>query len=762
VSVFPLKGAMLLIIKYFQNFFMGNSNSFWINGVIFRYEETFDANSSRSNLSILEHCENVGILIPHYCYHKDLSIAGNCRMCLIEMTKSPKPIVSCSLNAQSTLSNGNRLYTNSPLVKKSRENIMEFLLLNHPLDCPMCDQGGECDLQDQSLFFGLSRKRFYHQKRYVHNKYLGFIVKTVMTRCIHCTRCLRFSKEVAGVEELGVFGRGSKSEIGTYVTQLFNSELSGNLIDICPVGALTSKPYPFAYRDWELKKIKTIDPSDGFGTDLLVYLKDNSIVKVLPGFSIDDHFFNSVQWITDKTRFVFDGMNSFTSISPKAGFKWKSLLTQILTNLYILDHLAKHNLVINTSIFLIDENTNIETLSILLLLRQRYSFFKLRRSVNTSFNTNLEFFFKTNTIFDTKKISQANACLFVGTHVRYDSPYLNLKLKKRFIAGNFQTFSIGSKLNLTFSNINIGSNLKKLKNLCEGNTSSGVLFRTTKNLLTLVSLETSHRLDNSSLLSLLKDFNDRHSTSHWYVFNMLSTSLNALGLNYFNQFKRLYICDLVNTNSLFLLGGTVKPYHILENYVERCLLKKALKVYKKYIPTFIMELTNYSHFEGIQKLKKNFFSYYPLLSNKFFETSASFVTTLGLHKHVVRFIEPSLSNTKEDWQILRKLFCMLADVHFVGETFNKISFNLKSMSLFKNYVNFLFKTSQTLTNLTFYINSRSQNFIVNTITLKTVFYTTQFKIWIKDFYIGGFDCYSKHSKLMIGSSISTRNSIATF
>lgn len=195
-----------------------------------------------NKISLITYLINKGITIPHYCYHNELSIAGNCRVCLVELKNSPKPIVSCAINAKSCLLN-NEIYYDSVLVKKARENILEFLLLNHPVDCPICDQGGECDLQDQSLFYGFTKKRFYKFKRVVHDKNLGPIVKTVMTRCIHCTRCVRFATEIAGTEELGVFGRGSHSEIGTYIDKILLSELSGNVIDLCPVGCVTLKHY---------------------------------------------------------------------------------------------------------------------------------------------------------------------------------------------------------------------------------------------------------------------------------------------------------------------------------------------------------------------------------------------------------------------------------------------------------------------------------------------------------------------------------------
>lgn len=195
-----------------------------------------------NKLTLISYLINKGITIPHYCYHNDLSIAGNCRVCLVELKNSPKPVVSCAINAKSCLLNNN-VYYDSVLLKKARENILEFLLLNHPVDCPICDQGGECDLQEQSLFFGLTKKRFYKFKRVVTDKDLGPVVKTVMTRCIHCTRCVRFATEIAGVEDLGVFGRGVNSEIGTYVDKVFLSELSGNVIDLCPVAKFTTKRY---------------------------------------------------------------------------------------------------------------------------------------------------------------------------------------------------------------------------------------------------------------------------------------------------------------------------------------------------------------------------------------------------------------------------------------------------------------------------------------------------------------------------------------
>jgi len=233
------------------------------------------------NTSVLKACEAQQIEIPRFCYHKKLSIAGNCRMCLVEIEKSPKPVVSCAMPVME----GMRIFTDTPLVKKARENVLEFLLLNHPLDCPVCDQGGECDLQEQALSFGSDQSRFYDLKRGVHDKKIGPLIKTIMTRCIHCTRCVRFATEVAGVEELGTTIRGTETEIGTYIEKLFRSELSGNVIDLCPVGALTSKPYAFKARPWELKTENFTDISDGLGSTVKVDIKGNEIVRITPYYA---------------------------------------------------------------------------------------------------------------------------------------------------------------------------------------------------------------------------------------------------------------------------------------------------------------------------------------------------------------------------------------------------------------------------------------------------------------------------------------------
>ena len=252
-------------------------------------------------ITVLQACEIAGIEIPRFCYHERLSIAGNCRMCLVEMENSIKPVASCAM----PVAEGMKIKTNSEMVEKARKGVMEFLLINHPLDCPICDQGGECDLQDQAMAYGNGFSRFFEKKRAVKDKHLGPLIKTHMTRCIHCTRCVRFSEEVAGNNQLGTVGRGEDTEITSYLEKTIDSELSGNVIDLCPVGALTSKPYAFIARPWELKKTNSIDVFDAVGSNIRLDSKGDKILRVLPRINEEIN----EEWISDKTRFAYDGIN---------------------------------------------------------------------------------------------------------------------------------------------------------------------------------------------------------------------------------------------------------------------------------------------------------------------------------------------------------------------------------------------------------------------------------------------------------------------
>jgi NADH-quinone oxidoreductase subunit G len=264
-----------------------------------------------NGLTLLQACEQAGAEVPRFCYHERLSIAGNCRMCLVEVKGGPpKPQASCALSVNDLRPGPNgeppEIFTNTPMVKKAREGVMEFLLINHPLDCPICDQGGECDLQDQAMAYGVDKNRFHENKRAVEDKYLGPLVKTQMNRCIQCTRCVRFTTEVAGIEQMGATGRGEDMEITTYLNKAINSELQGNIIDLCPVGALTSKPYEFKARPWELRKTETIDAMDAVGSNIRVDARGREVMRIMPRTNDDIN----EEWISDKTRFVWDGLKA--------------------------------------------------------------------------------------------------------------------------------------------------------------------------------------------------------------------------------------------------------------------------------------------------------------------------------------------------------------------------------------------------------------------------------------------------------------------
>ena len=262
---------------------------------------TIDGNEIEvpEGVSILQACELAGVEIPRFCYHERLSVAGNCRMCLVDVERAPKPVASCAM----PVGEGMVIKTDTETVKKARNGVMEFLLINHPLDCPICDQGGECDLQDQAMAYGFDRSRYEENKRAVKEKYMGPLIKTIMTRCIHCTRCVRFATEIGGVEDIGLLGRGEHAEIST-LEKAVDSELSGNLVDVCPVGALTSKPYAFTARSWELDKTYSVDALDAVGSNIRIDTRGREVMRVLPRLHEDIN----EEWISDKTRYACDGL----------------------------------------------------------------------------------------------------------------------------------------------------------------------------------------------------------------------------------------------------------------------------------------------------------------------------------------------------------------------------------------------------------------------------------------------------------------------
>ena len=409
-------------------------------------------------LTVLQACEKAGVEIPRFCYHEKLSIAGNCRMCLVEMEKSPKPIASCAMPA----AEGMVIKTNTPKIEKSRKGVMEFLLANHPLDCPVCDQGGECDLQDQSMFYGIDKSRFKENKRAVPDKNMGPLIKTQMTRCIHCTRCIRFATEIAGVPELGAIGRGEDMQITTYLEKSIQSELSGNVIDLCPVGALTSKPYVFEARPWELKKTETIDVMDAVGSNIRVDTYDWEVKRVLPIINEDIN----EEWISDKTRYACDGLLSQRLDTPYIKYNNKFEKAS-------WDEVFK---IIKSKI----QNTNKDKIAgfvgDLINMEASYIFKEfLERTIDTknyesrSSNMFIDSSKRENYLFNStiNGIEESDLILLIGTNPRFEATMLNARIRKAYLKNKVKIVSLNDLGDLTYSYKSLDGKTQTIKDIFE-------------------------------------------------------------------------------------------------------------------------------------------------------------------------------------------------------------------------------------------------------------------------------------------------------
>ncbi|CAG9540764.1 unnamed protein product [Cercopithifilaria johnstoni] len=414
--------------------------------------------------TILQAASMLGFDIPRFCYHERLSIAGNCRMCLVEVEKQMKPAASCAM----PVTNGMRVQTNSEMAKKAREGVMEFLLLNHPLDCPICDQGGECDLQDQAMGFGSDRSRLeivYDGKRAVENKYIGPLIKTVMTRCIQCTRCVRFANEIAGIADLGTTGRGNNMEIGTYVEKLFATELSGNVIDICPVGALLNKPYSFTARPWELRKVESIDIMDAVGSNIMISHRTGELFRITPKLCEDIN----EEWISDKTRFVVDGLKRQRLGQPllrtQSGSlepcSWEEALFAVASKLRTAspNHIAA----------LAGDLCDTESLVALKDLMNRFDSELVcteESFPDGSGGTDLRCNYLMNDKFI--GVETADVLLLVGTNPRFEAAIFNARIRKSFRHTDIEIGVIGEEVDLKYDYEYLGNNGKVLDNIING------------------------------------------------------------------------------------------------------------------------------------------------------------------------------------------------------------------------------------------------------------------------------------------------------
>jgi NADH-quinone oxidoreductase subunit G len=473
-------------------------------------------------LTVLQACEKAGAEIPRFCYHEKLSIAGNCRMCLVEMEKSPKPIASCAMPA----AEGMNIKTNTPFVEKARKGVMEFLLANHPLDCPVCDQGGECDLQDQSMFYGVDKSRFKENKRAVPEKHMGPLIKTQMTRCIHCTRCVRFATEVAGVSELGAIGRGEDMQITTYLEQSMQSELSANVIDLCPVGALTSKPYVFEARPWELKKTETVDVMDAVGSNVRVDTYDWEVKRVLPLINEDIN----EEWISDKTRYACDGLSNQRLDTPFIKYNGKFEKASWSEVFKIIKSKFENSSKDKVCGF-VGDLTNMETGYI-------FKEFFDRTLNNNNYDSRSDNRFldnseRENYIFNSSinGIEDADLIFLIGANPRYEATILNARIRKAFVNNNTKVISLNDSGDLTYPYKNLDGQTQTIKTIFEGSEEiSKEIISAIKPMIiigeSLLKLNSAEHLFN-----LIKNFLKKNNkfTEDWNPLNILSCDAATVG-----------------------------------------------------------------------------------------------------------------------------------------------------------------------------------------------------------------------------------------
>src|SRR5437016_2853982 len=452
--------------------------------------------------TLLQACEMAGAEIPRFCFHERLSIAGNCRMCLIEVVGGPpKPQASCAMNVRDLMPNKDGspkvLLTKSPLVRKAREGVMEFLLINHPLDCPICDQGGERDLQDQAMAYGVDSSRYHENKRAVEDKYIGVLVKTIMTRCIHCTRCIRFATEVAGVPELGAIGRGEDMEITTYLEGAMTSELQGNVVDLCPVGALTSKPYAFAARPWELNKTESIDVMDALGSAIRIDTRGREVMRILPRVNEDVN----EEWISDKTRHVVDGLRTqrldrpyiregtrlrpaswpeaFEAIAGRIKQTEATRIGAIVGDLAAVEEIfALKDLMTRLDVVNVDSRQDGAALD------------PTRGRAGYLFNATIA------------GIGTADALLIVASNPRREAAVLNARIRKRWRMGAFPIGLIGERADLTYPYDYLGAGPQTLSDVALGVHEFGAVLTKAEHPLVIVGMGALARPDGAAIASL--------------------------------------------------------------------------------------------------------------------------------------------------------------------------------------------------------------------------------------------------------------------
>ena len=473
-------------------------------------------------LTVLQACEKAGVEIPRFCYHEKLSIAGNCRMCLVEIEKSPKPVASCAMPA----AEGMNIKTNTNFVEKSRKGVMEFLLANHPLDCPVCDQGGECDLQDQSLFYGVDKSRYKENKRAVPEKNMGPLIKTQMTRCIHCTRCIRFATEIAGVPELGAIGRGEDMQITTYLEKSMVSELSANVVDLCPVGALTSKPYVFEARPWELKKTESIDVMDAIGSNIRVDTYGWEVKRILPRINEDIN----EEWISDKTRHACDGLLNQRLDTPF--IKYNKKFDKASWN--EVNNIIKGKVQETSSdkiCGLTGDLTNMETLFIFkeffnkclnsknLESRNDHVYLNPEKRENYLFNSNIN------------GIEESDFIFIIGSNPRYEATILNARIRKAYLDNKTKIVSLNNVGDLTYPYDFLKGKTEDIKEIIEDKHPLSNIIKESKKPLIMLGQSVLASNSGKYIFESIKYFLKKNGkiNNEWNSLNIISENASTVG-----------------------------------------------------------------------------------------------------------------------------------------------------------------------------------------------------------------------------------------
>ncbi len=473
-------------------------------------------------MTVIQVCDQNGIEIPRFCYHEKLQIAGNCRMCLVEVKPGPpKPQASCALPAADKM----EVFTTTDMVKKARDGVMEFLLINHPLDCPICDQGGECDLQDQAMAYGSGVSRYHEHKRAVEEKYMGPLIKTHMTRCIHCTRCIRFTEDIAGTTELGATGRGNEMQITTYIEKALTSELSANIIDLCPVGALTSRPYAFVARPWELKKTESVDVMDAVGSNIRVDSRGNAVLRVLPRLNEEIN----EEWISDKTRYACDGLQRQRLDRPYVRVdgklreaSWEEAFGAIAKR---LEGLPGEKIAA-----LAGDLACTESMAALRELMEKLGSGNMDCRQD---GAKLDATDRASYLFNTTiaGLEDADLILLVGTNPRWEAPLVNARIRKRYLRGGLKVFNLGMAHELTYPVEELGNTPQLLAEIAQGKHPVAEAIKAAKRPVIILGMGALARDDGAEILAAAKHLAATTPIIQpdWNGFNVLHTAAARVG-----------------------------------------------------------------------------------------------------------------------------------------------------------------------------------------------------------------------------------------